>query len=167
VRLAGADGIGRTGVLVARSVGGGAVLEETEMDLGVDHALDLHLYFNPCRELQILKMTAFKPRLLLLIPSLTLTLLLLHAHERTNPLPSLLGVSTASASAGRTRVGPSTNSDTGKDTFSTSTGPDGQEIPVVPPKEVESGVDYYMNLQAIQNLMGLVYAHTIYSRMST
>ena len=26
--------------------------------------------------------------------------------------------------------------------------------PVVPPKEAESGVDYYMNLQAIQNLMG-------------
>lgn len=50
------------------------------------------------------------------------------------------------------------NADAGKDGFSTSTGPDGQEIPVVPPKEVESGVDYYMNIQAIQNLMGLMYA---------
>lgn len=29
-------------------------------------------------------------------------------------------------------------------------------FPVVPPKEAESGVDYLMNLQAIQNLMGLV-----------
>lgn len=29
-------------------------------------------------------------------------------------------------------------------------------LPVVPPKEVESGVDYFMNIQAIQNLMGLV-----------
>ncbi|KAL0240300.1 hypothetical protein I308_106550 [Cryptococcus tetragattii IND107] len=29
-------------------------------------------------------------------------------------------------------------------------------VPVVPPKEVESGVDYFMNIQAIQNLMGLV-----------
>lgn len=33
----------------------------------------------------------------------------------------------------------------------------GGAVPVVPPKEAESGVDYYLNIQAIQNLMGLVY----------
>lgn len=36
-----------------------------------------------------------------------------------------------------------------------STGASGG-IPAVPPKEAESGVDYYMNLQAIQNTMGWV-----------
>ena len=100
---------------------------------------------------------AFKPRLLLLVPFLTLILLLLHTHERTNPLPSLLGVSVPALSIGTTRVGSSPNPDGGRDTFSASTGPDGQEIPVVPPKETESGVDYYMNIQAIQNLMGIMY----------
>jgi len=54
-------------------------------------------------------------------------------------------------------MGTSPNPDMSRETFSTSTGPDGHEIPVVPPKEVESGVDYYMNLQAIQNIMGVMY----------
>jgi hypothetical protein len=38
----------------------------------------------------------------------------------------------------------------------TTTGPDGELLPAVPPKEAESGVDYFMNLQAIQNTMGWV-----------
>jgi hypothetical protein len=32
----------------------------------------------------------------------------------------------------------------------------GGTVPVVPPKEADSGVDYYLNIQAIQNLMGIV-----------
>jgi hypothetical protein len=32
----------------------------------------------------------------------------------------------------------------------------GVAVPVVPLKEAESGVDYYLNVQAIQNLMGIV-----------
>ena len=32
----------------------------------------------------------------------------------------------------------------------------GVAVQVVPPKEAESGVDYYLNVQAIQNLMGIV-----------
>ncbi|ORY27745.1 integral peroxisomal membrane peroxin-domain-containing protein [Naematelia encephala] len=103
--------------------------------------------------------TCFQPRILLLLPSLILILLLLHVHERNHSFPSLLGVFTPTPTAGTVRVNPSPNPNSTA-TFSASTVPDGTEggaqIPVVPPKEAESGVDYYMNLQAIQNLMGLV-----------
>ncbi len=33
---------------------------------------------------------------------------------------------------------------------------DGKEVPAAPPGTAESAVDYYMNLQGIQNLMGVV-----------
>ena len=41
-------------------------------------------------------------------------------------------------------------------TASTNEKDGGGAVPVVPPKEAESGVDYYLNIQAIQNLMGLM-----------
>lgn len=93
--------------------------------------------------------------MLLLIPSLTLILILLHLSELRKPLPSLLGgsIPTPSASTLRT-TGTKVDADGGP--VSISTGPDGEPVPVVPPKETESGVDYYMNLQAIQNTMGWV-----------
>ncbi len=34
---------------------------------------------------------------------------------------------------------------------------DGREVPAAPPGVAESAVDYYMNLQGIQNLMGVVW----------
>lgn len=100
---------------------------------------------------------AFNPRLLLLLPSATLILILLHNHERNKPLPSLLGVVAPPPSAGTVRV-TTTPSQDGSGTFSASTvdKDGGGTVPVVPPKEAESGVDYYLNIQAIQNLMGLV-----------
>ncbi|KAK1926478.1 integral peroxisomal membrane peroxin-domain-containing protein [Papiliotrema laurentii] len=95
---------------------------------------------------------AFNPRILLLLPSATLILVLIHIHEKTHPLPSLLGV-TLSASSATQRVHSSPT--LAQNGFTATNGPDG-EVPVVPPKEAESGVDYYMNLQAIQNLMGQI-----------
>lgn len=95
---------------------------------------------------------AFNPRLLLLLPSAILVLLLVHIQERTHPIPSLLGVTlTAPTATQRVNSSPAVS----QGAFTTTNGPDG-ETPVVPPKEAESGVDYYMNLQAIQNLMGLM-----------
>jgi len=78
--------------------------------------------------------------------------MLLHMHERTTPIPSLFGVSLPPVSLGTARY-----TTTGKEgaAYSASTAPDGESIPVVPPKEAESGVDFFLNLQAIQNLMGL------------
>lgn len=79
-------------------------------------------------------------------------LLLIHIHERSHPLPTLLGVTISPASI-TPRV--TSTPPMGQGPFTSSTGPDG-ETAVVPPKEAESGVDYYLNLQAIQNLMGQV-----------
>ncbi|WVW78583.1 hypothetical protein I302_100539 [Kwoniella bestiolae CBS 10118] len=113
----------------------------------------------------------FKPRVLLLLPSLTLILILLHTHEKSSPLPSLLGISTAPPTlTERKNVPPSpdlSKSSSGQNTnsasaggYSTTTTKDSEgetvEKPTVAPRESESGVDIYMNLQAIQNLMGLV-----------
>ncbi|TYJ56296.1 hypothetical protein B9479_002986 [Cryptococcus floricola] len=105
----------------------------------------------------------FQPRVLLLLPSLGLIVLLLHIHERNHPLPSLLGI-IAPAPLATTRV-EQQGSEKGQDspdrlayTSTTTRDESGQVVgvPAVPPKEAESGVDYYMNIQAIQNLMGLV-----------
>lgn len=87
------------------------------------------------------------------MPSLVLIILLLHLSELRTPLPSLLGtpISTPSASTLRS-TGTKIDPDGGP--VSVSTGIDGEAIPVAPPKEAESGVDYYMNVQAIQNTMG-------------
>ena len=126
----------------------------------MDHALDIHLFvllddlYSRYDADRLRK--AFKPRILLLVPSATLILLLLHMHERTKPLPSLLGVAIPATSAGTVRLGASPSMGAGKGSFSATTGPDGESLPVAPPKEAESGVDYYMSLQAIQNLMGLM-----------
>ena len=95
---------------------------------------------------------AFKPRILLLIPSLTLTLIFLHIREKTQPLPSLLGTYLPPSSA-TVRL---ENSVKGDESYTASTAEGEGNVPVVPAKEAESGVDYFMNLQAIQNLMGLV-----------
>ena len=116
---------------------------------------------------------AFIPRLLLLLPSAGLMILLLHVQERAQPLPSLLGTSPSPAyPIGTARMSTSTpgNEDgqvskglgiksgmNGTGEYSATSGVDGEAaVPAVPPKEAESGVDYYMNLQAIQNLMGQV-----------
>ncbi|KAK8846845.1 hypothetical protein IAR55_005933 [Kwoniella newhampshirensis] len=128
---------------------------------------------------------SFQPRTLLLLPSLTLMLILLHTHERTTPVPSLLGIiapqptatdrinpstgsggsniataTTASVAAAVVNARTSPNLSTGNSAFSASTTKDSEGetvgVPVVPPQEAQSGVDYYMNIQAIQNLMGLV-----------
>ncbi|WVQ84147.1 hypothetical protein IAT38_006294 [Cryptococcus sp. DSM 104549] len=110
---------------------------------------------------------SFQPRVLLLLPSLALIILLLHINERTTPLPSLLGImapvptATSRVDADARRAsGQSSTSPERSSAFTASTtkGEDGETVgvPVVPPKEAESGVDYYMNIQAIQNLMGLV-----------
>nr|XP_018265564.1 uncharacterized protein I303_01934 [Kwoniella dejecticola CBS 10117]OBR87722.1 hypothetical protein I303_01934 [Kwoniella dejecticola CBS 10117] len=118
----------------------------------------------------------FQPRILLLLPSFILILILLHIHEKTTPLDSLLGTSIQpstmtdrknalhppspdpSANSGKSHDSSSSNA--GQGSFSTSTTRDAEgenvEKVVVPPKETESSVDIYMNLQAIQNLMGLV-----------
>jgi hypothetical protein len=81
-----------------------------------------------------------------------LIILLIHVREKSHPIPSLLGVTlTAPSATQRVNASPAL----GQGAFTATTGPDG-ELPVVPPKEAESGVDYYMNLQAIQNLMGLM-----------
>ncbi|WVF69896.1 hypothetical protein IAT40_004679 [Kwoniella sp. CBS 6097] len=115
----------------------------------------------------------FQPRILLLFPSLILILILLHIHEKTTPLPSLLGTFIPPTTAtDRIGVPPSspnpadvihttgsgTSGSGGGFSSTTTKDPEGDTIsvPVVPPKEVESGVDYFMNLQAIQNLMGLI-----------
>jgi hypothetical protein len=130
------------------------------MDVGVDDDLGVHLCVAYLCDDTILTCSAFKPRLLLLIPSLTLILVLLHLHERSHPIPTLIGTTHAlpSIGTGRVPVGASPNAGSSGNggTYTTSTGADGETIPVVPPKETESGIDYYMNLQAIQNLMGLV-----------
>lgn len=107
--------------------------------------------------------TAFQPRLLLLAPFLALLLTLLHISERAQPVASLLGVSMSAPPAGTTRVStkqlnkdvPSVPLGSGSGA-SMTTGSEGEAVPAVPPKEAESGVDYYMNLQAIQNTMGWV-----------
>jgi hypothetical protein len=99
-----------------------------------------------------LALSAFKPRLLLLAPFLSIITLLLHLHERSTPLPSLIGVSQSPPSAGTTRLAPVSGPK--EASMSATTGADGEPIPAVPPKEAESSVDYYMNIQAIQNTMG-------------
>ncbi|WWC87024.1 uncharacterized protein L201_001907 [Kwoniella dendrophila CBS 6074] len=115
----------------------------------------------------------FQPRALLILPSLVLILILLHIHEKNLPLESLLGISIpASTITDRKYVPPSpdpskpsvsassaSNTNHGSTgSYSTTKDSEGETIEkiVVPPKETESSVDVYMNIQAIQNLMGLV-----------
>ncbi|KIR70363.1 hypothetical protein CNBG_9658 [Cryptococcus deuterogattii R265] len=103
----------------------------------------------------------FQPRALLLLPSLSLIVLLLHIHERTHPVPSLVGmISPPPLATARVRPPSSTGESSPDKSYTATTTRDesGETVglPVVPPKEVESGVDYFMNIQAIQNLMGLV-----------
>jgi hypothetical protein len=96
---------------------------------------------------------AFYPRLLLLLPSITLLLVILYNHERNKPLPSLIGTGAVPIppAAGTVRIVQSSGQEY------TSSKVDGEgSVPVVPPREAESGVDYYLNVQAIQNLMGIV-----------
>jgi hypothetical protein len=100
---------------------------------------------------------AFNPRLLLLLPSITLLLVILYNHERNKPLPSLIGVVAPAPAAGTVRVAPGSSQEGGSAfTASQVEREGGGAVPVVPPKEAESGVDYYLNVQAIQNLMGIV-----------
>lgn len=69
------------------------------------------------------------------------------------PLPSLLGVSLAPAEA---TLRYSTTHPSTRESYSATAAPDGEGQPVAPPKDAESSVDVYMNLQAIQNLMGVM-----------
>jgi len=82
-------------------------------------------------------------------------MVILYNHERNKPLPSLIGVVAPAPSAGTARVTPS-GSEGAAFTASQVDKEGGATVPVVPPKEAESGVDYYLNVQAIQNLMGIV-----------
>jgi hypothetical protein len=126
--------------------------------------------------------TAFYPRLLLCIPSAALILILLHQYEKahpsltnpaslptavpaprsilSNPLAGTLGASlTANADPA---VNPAARNDAHGDhstegkAHGSTVDTDGNVIPAVSAGVPESGVDYYMNLQGIQNLMGLV-----------
>ncbi|EIW68836.1 hypothetical protein M231_03663 [Tremella mesenterica] len=101
---------------------------------------------------------SFQPRILLFLPSFILIVILLHVHERTHPLPSLLGVYLPPPAAGTTRITSTTtgSGSVSKDgSYTVTTGTE-ETQPVVPPKEAESGVDFLVNMQAIQNLMSLV-----------
>ncbi|WVR04549.1 hypothetical protein IAU60_001556 [Kwoniella sp. DSM 27419] len=114
----------------------------------------------------------FQPRVLLLLPSSVLILILLHIHERASPRTSLLGITippmtttdrvdpVMAVTGGTTSAAPTGTGSTTSNSFTATTtkDSDGETVPVpaVPPKEAETGVDYYMNLQAIQNLMGLI-----------
>jgi hypothetical protein len=93
----------------------------------------------------------FNPRAVLFFPTAILLTIYLNFQEKKNPIPSLLGVTTAPADLGTHRVGNSAST-----SYSASTAPDMEGAAVGPPKEAESSVDYFMNVQAIQNLMGLV-----------
>lgn len=94
-----------------------------------------------------LTVSAFYPRLLLLAPSATVVLLLLHLHEKSNPnIPSILGITSTTGSASITSR---------EKEMTVTSGVDGDQA-AVPLQTAESSVDYYMNLQAIQNLMGLM-----------
>lgn len=94
----------------------------------------------------------FQPRVLLFLPSAILLVLYTWLQERKKPLPSLFGVTLTPTPVGSSRVG----AESDPNAYSASTAPDSEGQPVVPPKEAESSVDYYMNMQAIQNLMGLI-----------
>jgi hypothetical protein len=87
---------------------------------------------------------------------MTLLLIILYNHERNKPLPSLIGVIAPAPAAGTVRVTPGSAQEGGAFTASQVEKEGGVAVPVVPPKEAESGVDYYLNVQAIQNLMGIV-----------
>ncbi|KAJ9097589.1 hypothetical protein QFC21_004623 [Naganishia friedmannii] len=125
---------------------------------------------------------SFYPRLLLCIPSAALILILLHQYEKahpsltnpasqltavpasrsilSNPLAGTLGASlTANTDPA---VNPAARNDAHGDhstegkAHGSTVDTDGNVIPAVSAGVPESGVDYYMNLQGIQNLMGLV-----------
>ncbi|KAL7418607.1 hypothetical protein Q5752_007065 [Cryptotrichosporon argae] len=104
----------------------------------------------------------FNPRALLVLPSLSILVVLLHALEVRVPLPSLLGAPPAPPAQATPRVGGAAGATTTTTTVAgadveagTGAGTGGAAV-AVPPKEAESNVDYFMNLQAIQNLMGLI-----------
>ncbi|BEI97419.1 hypothetical protein CcaverHIS631_0210080 [Cutaneotrichosporon cavernicola] len=94
----------------------------------------------------------FQPRVLLFLPTAILLVLYTWLQERKHPVPSLFGVTLTPTPAGSMRVG----GDDNPNSYSVSTAPDSDGTPVVPPKEAEPSVDYFMNIQAIQNLMGLI-----------
>lgn len=71
-------------------------------------------------------------------------------QEQKRAVPSLFGVVQPAPATGSARVGTESVS------YSASTAPESEGNPVVPPREAESSVDYYMNMQAIQNLMGMI-----------
>ncbi|WOO76555.1 Peroxisomal membrane protein PEX28 [Vanrija pseudolonga] len=94
----------------------------------------------------------FFPRILLLLPSAILLVTYLTFQEQKEPLPSLFGVLIPSApDAGTQRVGddPSTS-------YSASTVEGKEGVPQAPPGDATSTTDILMNMQAIQNLMGVI-----------
>lgn len=92
----------------------------------------------------------FNPRAVLFFPAAMLLMIYINLQEKRNPIPTLLGVTNHPTDMGSHRVG-----NTPTTSYSASTAPGSEGEPVVPPKEAESSVDYLMNMQAIQNLMGL------------
>lgn len=93
---------------------------------------------------------SFNPRALLFFPTALLLLLYINLQEKKAPIPSLLGVTIDAPDIGTHRVG------SGAAAYSTTTAPDGEGSPAPPPKEAETSVDYLMNMQGIQNLLGFV-----------
>jgi hypothetical protein len=108
------------------------------------------------------------PRTFLFLPSALVLVIYLSIQEQKTSRPSLFGVTQPAPAVGSMRVSTSSgsgagepgsggdNGGDGKVSYSASTIPETEGNPVVPPKEAESSVDYYMNMQAIQNLMGMV-----------
>lgn len=94
----------------------------------------------------------FFPRVLLFLPSAIVLVIYLTVQEQKEPLPSLFGVLIPSApDAGTQRIGddPSTS-------YSASTVEGKEGTPQAPPGDATSTTDILMNMQAIQNLMGVI-----------
>lgn len=92
----------------------------------------------------------FKPRILFFLPTALLLILFTYLQERKAPVAPIFGVPQTAPPVGTARVG------SGETGHSASTAPETEGAPTVPPKEAETTIDYYMNIQAIQNLMGLI-----------
>ncbi|TXT15543.1 hypothetical protein VHUM_00046 [Vanrija humicola] len=95
----------------------------------------------------------FFPRILLLLPSAIVLVIYLTVQEKKEPLPSLFGVLIPSApDPGTERVG----GDDASASYTASTVEGKEGAPQAPPGDATSTTDILMNMQAIQNLMGVI-----------
>jgi hypothetical protein len=130
------------------------------------------------RVLDLNHSTAFYPRLILCAPSAALILILLHQYEKahpsiTNPSSQFTAVAAPKSILSNPLAGsigaqltattdpavhPTARPDVHADekAHGSTVDTDGTVIPAASAGVPESGVDYFMNLQGIQNLMGLV-----------